>query len=293
MTFEDSLPWLISLSPNNPVRAFLRKYLLSDHCKFILAISNWARTNFMDGLTTEQQELVRRKTFVLPPYQSLTTAIPQSALAASDSLTLVFVGHDFFRKGGEALLRAVERSGDELDFRAIVIGRIAGNDYATRYLDHVYMDGVKRRLAENPRITWQTILPNEEVLRLVSTAHLGVLPTMADSYGYSLLEAMSLGLAVIGTNVQAGKEINAEGVGWRLDLPLTEDGYWVGTSERTIGVYEDSVEQLSRGIIAAIRALRNEPNILTLYSRNALSRVRRVHYHGRDQKMREILAATL
>jgi glycosyltransferase involved in cell wall biosynthesis len=293
VTFEDSLPWLISLSPNNPVRGFLRRYPLSEHCKFILAISDWARTNFLKTLTIEQQELVRNKLFVLPPYQDLTTAIPQSALADSDSLTLAFVGHDFFRKGGEALLRAVERSGEELNFRVIVIGRIAGNDYATRYLDDIYMEGVKRRLSENPRVTWRTILPNEEVLRLLSTAHLGVLPTMADSYGYSLLEAMSLGLAVIGTNVQAGGEINAEGVGWRLDLPLSEDGYWAGLAQESIRAYEDSVEQLSLGIVAAVRALRVDANILPQYSRNALSKVRRVHYYERDSKMREILAATL
>jgi glycosyltransferase involved in cell wall biosynthesis len=293
VTFEDSLPRLISLAPNNPVRAFLRTYLLSEHCKFILAISDWARTNFLNTLTIDQQELVKSKLFVLPPYQDLTTAIPQSALADSDTLTLAFVGHDFFRKGGEALLRAVECSGEELNFRVIVIGRIAGNDYATRYLDDVYMNDVRRRLSENPRVSWRTVLPNEEVLRLLSTAHLGVLPTMADSYGYSLLEAMSLGLAVIGTNVQAGIEINADGVGWRLDLPLREDGYWAGLGQDSVRAYDDSIEQLSLGIVTAIRALRDDANILPQYSRNALSRVQRVHYHERDSKMREILAATL
>lgn len=293
VTFEDSLPRLISLGPDNPVRDLLRKYLLSRHCKFILAISDWARTNFLSTLTIDQQELVGKKLFVLPPFQDLTTAIPQSAVADGDALTLAFVGHDFFRKGGEALLRAVERSGEELNFKAIVIGRVAGNDYATRYLDDVYMDGVRRRLAENPRVSWQTVLPNAEVLRLLSTAHLGVLPTMADSYGYSLLESMSLGLAVIGTNVQASKEINAEGVGWRLDLPLSDDGYWAGIANGSKGAYEDAVEQLSLGVVTAIRALRNDANILPQYSRNALSRVRSVHYHERDSKMREILAATL
>jgi len=284
---------LISLSPENHVRAFLRRFLLSDHCKFILAISDWARTNFLSTLTVAQRELVGSKLFVLPPYQELTNAIPQTALADGDALTLAFVGHDFFRKGGEALLQAVERSGEELNFRAVVIGRIAGNDYATRYLDDSYMDGVKRRLAENPRVSWRTVLPNEEVLRLLATAHLGVLPTMADSYGYSLLESMSLGLAVIGTNVQAGKEINAEGVGWRLDLPLSGDGYWAGIAHPSVGAYEESVEHLSLGIVAAVQTVRNDPNVLVQYSQNALSRVRRVHNHERDSKMREILAATL
>ncbi|WP_241627814.1 glycosyltransferase, partial [Rosenbergiella epipactidis] len=54
----------------------------------------------------------------------------------------------------------------------------------------------------------------------MSKSHIGLLPTWADTYGYSLLEFMAAGCPVISTNVRALTEINSSDRGYIINLPL-------------------------------------------------------------------------
>lgn len=62
------------------------------------------------------------------------------------------------------------------------------------------------------------------MLELCKTAHVGLLPTFADTYGYSVLEMQASGVPVITTNVRALSEINNNDCGWMATLPLNQYG---------------------------------------------------------------------
>ena len=57
-------------------------------------------------------------------------------------------------------------------------------------------------------IFYHKILFNSEVMNILKNTHVGLLPTYADTYGYSVLEAQSFGCPVITTNIRAMPEIN-------------------------------------------------------------------------------------
>ena len=275
VTFEHCLPWLTRLAPDHPLQGWLRKPLVSDRCKFVIGISEWARRFLLASLTAEQAVAVEPKLFVVPPFQAMTDARPKAPLPENEPIVLGFVGRNFFRKGGEAVLEAVERYGEELNLTAVVVSQVAGSDYLTGCVSEAHTADVRRRLASRGRVKWHQELANAEVLRLMQAATLGVLPTMSDTYGYSLLEAMSLGLPVIGTNVQAGLEISTPDVGWRLDLELRGDGFLAQRGSLDWGTYRRTVDYLTDGIGRAARQLRDEPELLTRLSAGALSCARR------------------
>src|SRR5690606_873447 len=62
-------------------------------------------------------------------------------------------------------------------------------------------------------------LKNEEVLDLFKKTHVGLLPTWADSFGYSVLEAQACGCPVITTDIRALPEINNNDIGWLIKVP--------------------------------------------------------------------------
>ncbi len=67
-------------------------------------------------------------------------------------------------------------------------------------------------------------LPNSEVLDMMKKAHIGLLPTYADTYGYSVLEFQAAGCPVVTTNVRSLPEINDNDKGWLIEVPKNRMG---------------------------------------------------------------------
>ena len=177
--------------------------------------------------------------------------------------------------------------------RAVIISTAASNDYLTPCVTEPHITRVRERLSTHSRIAWYQSLANDKVMTELTAATIGALPTMSDTYGYSSLEAMSLGLPIIGTNVQAGSEIVTPDVGWRLDLELGADGFWAHRLGLTWDRYRDTVDYLATGIEHAVQQLRSEPDMLPQLSLGALRRVTEVHNSERAKKMISILSTAL
>ena len=62
-------------------------------------------------------------------------------------------------------------------------------------------------------------LSNTHVLELIKQAHVALLPTWMDTYGYSVLECQSGGCPVVTTNLRALTEINNDELGWVIPVP--------------------------------------------------------------------------
>jgi len=109
--------------------------------------------------------------------------------------TVLFVGKDFARKGGPALLEAFRAArGDVPEARLVIVGPPAGGPL--------------------PGVTWAGRLGHGEMPALYAAASASAfaLPTLREPFGLVFLEAMAFGLPCVGTNVEAVPEIIEDGV---------------------------------------------------------------------------------
>jgi len=198
-------------------------------------------------------------------------------------LRVCMVGHDFFQKGGIALLRAFRRLHEAIPHcRLVIVSKIAANDFVT-HTPNQEADRVRGYLAGHEAIEWYPQLPHNEVLDVMTGCHIGLLPTLDDTLGWSVLEAMSVGCAVLTTNVCALPEMVHHGEnGCLINLPLSENRRWAGLSfpehsrERQLAV-EEGYDLLADGLVRQITQMANRPAELHRMSAKAIEYVDRVH----------------
>jgi glycosyltransferase involved in cell wall biosynthesis len=284
VTFESILPRTLGTGGAALGRR-LRERMLDDGCRGLIAMSYYARGKFMKA-NCDWPALSR----VLPKVGVLYPHFPSRPAtvrryARGTELRLVFVGNDFARKGGVVALRAVERAtAHGLPVRLDIVSgfRMGGSVYTdadrTRY-------DVDLALLGHRAVTVHGRVPNDRVLALMAEAHIQVLPTMDDTFGYSVVEGYSVGTPAIATSVCAMPELVASDSGAVLDLPGDEWGNWVGlvadararatheywaeVSAAYDGLAEQLVEQLA-GVI-------DEPGCIERWSEGALARFARNH----------------
>jgi glycosyltransferase involved in cell wall biosynthesis len=134
---------------------------------------------------------------VLPPGVDLEAWSPSNKLTDSPKLRALFVGGDFFRKGGDILLQVAPGLSDRYEF-----------------------DVVTRDAIDAPScVRLHRAEPNSEALRsLYERADVFVMPTRAECFGIAIIEAMASGLPCIVGNVGGVGEITHPGeTGWLID----------------------------------------------------------------------------
>ncbi|MCK9247202.1 MAG: glycosyltransferase, partial [Anaerolineaceae bacterium] len=134
-------------------------------------------------------------------------------------------------------------------------------------------------------------LPHDKVLELMKNCDVGLLPTYADSYGFSVLEEQACGLPVISTDVRALPEINNTSVGWIIRVPKNELGEALySTPEER----ERLSQQIQSGMEAIISSIVADPSVIYTKAAAAIERVRDNHDpQVYAQKLREIYQEAL
>jgi len=156
--------------------------------------SQWAK----DSLAADYGVPPEKITVIPPGIDTARWDFDRSARPAGP-VSLLFVGGDFARKGGDTLLEAFARLPPSLNVHLHIVTK-------TR--------GVGEGL---PRVTvWHDVQPNSEpLLRLFGQADLFVFPTRGDCLPLAVMEALSAGLPVVTTTVGALPEAVTHGeTGW-------------------------------------------------------------------------------
>ena len=109
-------------------------------------------------------------------------------------------------------------------------------------------------------ITYKKFLPNKEVLNLFKNTHIGLLPTYADTYGYSVLEAQSYGCPVITTNIRALPEINNSDLGWVINVKKDDMGNAILNTEKDIKTFSDNLINELEDLLCSI--LNNSDSVI-------------------------------
>jgi glycosyltransferase involved in cell wall biosynthesis len=278
VTFEDYCPRTPEDRPAPWLERRLRKVLLSERCLAIVAMSQYAVRKFRHQHRNhpELAELLSKTTVVYPAVPA-PTGKPK---CAGDKLRLLFVGKDFMRKGGPAVLDAHRRlTALGVPVETTVVSELRWNeeDYigppdperCHEVMNSIGSSGVKHYPG----------LPHAEVMELMQQADYFLLPTFHDTFGYVTLEAMSNGTPVVATATCAQDEMIEHGQsGYLLDFendPVTGDWDWLYGQRRSryVGAYWQANEKLGREMAERLAQAWEERENYEAMSAAAIQRV--------------------
>lgn len=226
--FPSTLPFVVSFEDTVPRNFGVRDLyfekcinrLLSDKCRRLIAFSECAKLHQQNfNIKHEITEIDSKINVLLPPQDLLITEDEIYAkFKKVIPLKLVFVGKAFFRKGGYAVVRALTRLKQKVPLKLTIIGNVDYFDYAAS--KNVDDSNKAKQLIEDNKdwIDYYPVMPNCNVLKLLKEAHVGLLPTRDDTFGYSVLEMQAAGMPCITTDVWSLPEVNNDSCGFIIPL---------------------------------------------------------------------------
>jgi glycosyltransferase involved in cell wall biosynthesis len=277
-SFETSLPrwWGIDL----PAYREGLRILSADSCRRILAISQNAIDIFRSSIQTFAPELTNsllRKTELLYPPQQVTSG-DDTKYQIADTIHFGFIGTDFLRKGALELLLAFEKaikSGAKIKLTLVTEFRIHSDNRPYDIGGAARLNQGRQVLGRlKDHITHYPRVDNKRALEILSTCHVGLLPSFSDTFGYSVLEAQSALCSTVTTNIRAFPEINPSDCGWMVDLPCN--------ANRDLDLGGASFEIISEQLVTKLYNIFMEIANTSLSdlrrkAENALSRIQQVH----------------
>jgi len=274
-------PWVVSfehyLPRWNPASPFGMKLLAGPHCKRLLALSQFAfdsQQRLLAPFNSLGGSILQKMQVLHPPQQVLVSSLDDKG-APEGLVRCVFVGRDFFRKGGREIVDAVQMLIEQgRTLQLDIVSSVDPGDYATGSTASDRSEVLRRMEALRPAIRFHGELPNAQVLTLLRESHVALLPTYDDTYGFSVLEAQASGTPVITTDVCALPEINSEKEGWIIGLRKDDWGQAEGIKSGNI---TDISNAIRTGVYETLRSILDHPEVLRGKAACCLDRIRAHH----------------
>lgn len=288
VTFEDILPRTFGRGGERLAK-MIRHRLIMDNCYKLVGQSHYAlkklaRANHGWRHLSE----VMAKTTVIYPSIDFRELPPKKL--TKDPVLLVFIGNHFARKGGISAVRLAKLALDkDLPITIHIVSKLLFGAYTDFADDNRYKNDLK--LLELPNVVFHGQMDNTKVMELLQQCDFQYMPTVGDTFGYSILEGFSVGTPAIVTNTCAMPElVHHNQNGYLLDVEVnnesdiiwlrpahdvayrTSDDYWE-TLDRT---YSDLANQ-TLSILEKFMQDRNEYERL---SAGAINQVK-THYDSR------------
>lgn len=260
-TFEDMLPrW--GYTGNEELGEDGVVMLESNSCKKLIALSQNAydiQSRRLKKLFPSSHDNLMSKTIVLhPPQQQHISSWNEKGLSTFGTIKFCFVGNLFFRKGGMQILEVFEELINKgYDISLVIISKMEYGDLVSKTTLED-LNRAKDIINRNSSITLFENLANSEVLKIIKTTHVGLLPSFADTYGYSVLEFQSFACPVITTNVSALPEINDNLKGWIIEVEKNEGNFAITDTPTNLNKLEKTVRKALKNIIKEIAQNPNE-----------------------------------
>ncbi len=195
-------------------RFFLRKILESKWCKKILPWSLTAKREIERMLKSPE---ISKKIEVL--YPAVPSKNVDLKVRKKEEVNLLFVARYFFDKGGLIVLKV-------FDFLTRKYENV--NCFVRSNPPFVLLKKYKR----NKRIRFIRWLSENGLAKLYKNSDIFVYPGFTDTFGFSILEAMSFGIPIVTVDGYARKEIVNEKVGFVVPRPSSINFYRIGKNER-------------------------------------------------------------
>ena len=228
VSFETLLPRLPQMSDGN-YRDRLVECIKKPNCKALFALCQNAyqiQENSLKSFLPDQDvKLLMQKTKVLHPPQSTLVSLEEIERKTEElsTISFIFIGRDFFFKGGKQIIDVLSTMEEKYNFKLVLISAMKYNDFFI-HTPYEEMIKYKKIVQEKKWIEYYDSLSNEKVLELCRTSMVGLLPSMADTYGYAVLEMQAAGCPVVTTNIRAFPELNSNECGWICNIPIDQNG---------------------------------------------------------------------
>lgn len=201
------------------------KALANSNCLGLLALSHCTENiqrEIIKQFPQYESIIAKKMITLLPPQKLIIGDVLDKGVTwiEEEPLTFIYVGSDFYRKGGRETVLVLSELHKRYSFKLILISSMAVDE--KRYMRTENDEKESKCLIEKNKdwIEYYDRLPNTEVLEKMKKAHVCLLPTWMDTFAYSVLEAQACGTPVISTSLRALTEINNENVGWLIDVPV-------------------------------------------------------------------------
>ncbi|MCX6654511.1 MAG: glycosyltransferase family 4 protein [Candidatus Bathyarchaeota archaeon] len=253
--------------------------LSNDSCKKLIALSE-CNLNMQKQLLRHfpqyRSEVENKLIHLHPPQEVFFDSYESKNLDLDGQISFAFVGRDFFRKGGMEILETFRdlRKNNGYNLRLTVVSSLSMSDYATNEIEEDVEAARDIIQTNNDWIDYYHSLPSQRVLELMRRSHIGLLPTYADTYGYSTLEFQASGCPVISTDVRALPEINNNEIGWLIKIPKNYLGEAIYTNKEDRLQIGDAIKE---GLERAVSEIFANRSVIIQKANAALERVRNQH----------------
>lgn len=201
----------------------------SSNCKKIIALSKCnlkMQQDFLNYFPDYKVVIENKMIHLAPPQKKLIERIVVEQKQSNQILKFLFVGKDFVRKGGKEIVdvfyKIFKETDIQFDLQLVSLGKTANYAFGEFQDTEVEALETKQKIESCDWITLQEKVENNQLLQMMKDCDVGLLPTWADTYGYSVLEFQASGCPVITTNIRALPEVNNANIGWMIQLPVNK-----------------------------------------------------------------------
>lgn len=281
---------LSSIKNNQYVRRALH-YLSLPNCRGLLALSECSRNIQLEILNQfpEYKAKIEKKLITLYPPQdlivkSITDKINHTK--KSNDFTFIYVGRDYFRKGGRETVQVLTELRKKYNFRLILISDLRVDEVKYLRTDHDIEDAKKLINDNLSWIEYHEFLPNNEVIEKIKQSDVALLPTWMDTYGYSVIECQACGTPVISTSLRALTETNDNSVGWLIKVPVNRLNNPIHNTRKEQDLFYDV---LSKGLYETLEYVLLHKDEITEKSQKCLERIEKYHNPERYSKCLDLI----
>ncbi|OGU14409.1 MAG: hypothetical protein A2X61_12795 [Ignavibacteria bacterium GWB2_35_12] len=174
-----------------------------DRSKLIIFSSDWAVQTALENYNVD-----KNKIHVVPFGANIETELTYDEMKTivqsrkNDILKILFVGVNWYRKGGDILLQAVKeliKSGFKIELNVIGTNpKLNDEDYK-----FTIIHGFLRKWIPQE---------NKKILDLYKSSHIFIMPTRAEAYGIVFCEANAFGLPALGPDIGGVPTIIKDGI---------------------------------------------------------------------------------
>ncbi len=234
----------------------------------------------------EKQAILQKLVCIHPPQRLLITEEEyQNKFSSPETVNFILVGHDFFRKGGMQVLLALNGLYEKgmRNFRFIIASKLVYIADHTGSATKENYDAAMAIIENSDWIDYYPELSNEKALEMMKKSHIGLLPSLDETYGYSVLEMQASGCACVTTNIRALGEINSNKCGWLCDIRPNRFGaalYGSDSAEHKQEVRKNLQTELER----VLTEILYDPSAIKKKADCAVQRIRENHDPDQIQK---------
>jgi len=212
------MPWIADIESEwqlyvgkktKKVKNKIREILLKKNCKKIMPWTNATAREIIK----EFPEIENKIEVVYP-----AIPLPKIKRKKHKGINLLFVARYFYEKGGVHALKVIDKlTKNHKNVNGIMVSEVP--------------ESIKQKYSKNERIKFYDLMPQKELFQEIMTiSDVFIYPGYSDSFGFSFLESLSIGIPIVSidsfnrkeiiTNNKTGFIIKNYGIKWNKNIPI-------------------------------------------------------------------------